>query len=296
MQSFFFGGVSDKHFKIRDKYCPSMKMIIDVPIALDQYVKNVLNNDINITGDVYTKIEQSATWNVESKIPSIVSKADGFLVGSSFVKKSLKYYGADENKIKIVPYGVDVSKFKLKEYSQIDKVNFIFAGLVNRRKGIQHLLPAFARIDPDRANLHIVGKYNENDKLINKYRNNANIYFDGFVLQDELVNLYNLSDVFVLPSLGEGLAQVGIEAMSCGLPIIVSENSGVNDLIVEGVEGKIVPVSDQDALYNAMKWFVDHSDKIEEMGLEAHELALKHTWEHYGCNAVRAIGEILGEA
>ena len=105
--------------------------------------------------------------------------------------------------------------------------------------------------------------------------------------------MYRTSDVFVLPSLGEGLAQVGIEAMSSGLPIIVTENSGVNDLIKTGKEGMIIPVSDTNALYEAMKWFVDNKSEISKMGKYAYETAQKYTWNYYERNVCKAIKEIL---
>lgn len=293
----FYGGLQKEHFELKDKLCSNIKVIIDVPIATGEYMKKILENDIQITRDEYTKIEQANTWSKASSNDNIPIRnllADGFLAGSSFVKKSLTTYGADQSKIKIVPYGVDTSKFTKKQYNnRVDKVTFIFVGRVDRRKGIQHLLPAFKRLDTQKTELILVGQYDKNDSLIKKYIELPNIKFKGFVTQDVVVDLYKGADVFVLPSLGEGLAQVGIEAMSCGLPIIVSKNAGVNDLIENGKEGFIVPVSNSDLLYEQMKWFVDNINEIKSMGINASETAGKYTWEYYGLNVCNAIKEIL---
>ena len=295
----FYGGLSDEHFKLKERICPNIKFIVDVPSATDQYVRKILERDIEITGDDYTKKEQYVTWKdgAISETPVRNKLADGFLVASLFVKKSLTCYETQADKIQIVPYGVDISSFPFKKNMprHYNKVKFIFVGRVNRRKGIQHLLPAFRRLDPEKVELIIVGQYDEKDILIKEYQQFDNIHFKGFVTQDIVTELYKKSDVFVLPSLGEGMAQVGIEAMSCVLSIIVSENSGVNDLIIDGREGYIVPASNQDALYEKMKWFVDNPDKICTMGMNAHKTSQKYTWEYYGTTVVDAIRKILEE-
>lgn len=195
-----------------------------------------------------------------------------------------------------MPYGVDTSRFTLKDFgSENQKVRFIFVGRVNRRKGIQHLLPAFEKLDSDKAELILVGQYDENDVLVKKYKNAENITFKGFVTQDVVTELYKSADVFVLPSLGEGLAQVCIEAMASGLPVVVSENTGITDLITDGNEGLIVPASDTAKLFGAMNWFVENKKSIPDMGLKAYNTAKKYTWDYYESNAAAAIRELLGE-
>lgn len=293
----FYGGLSEKHFELKNKICPNIKFIVDVPIATNEYMQKVLENDIKITGDEYIRIEQAAIWqSSEGKTPIRYKLADGFLAGSEFVKKSLTDFGTDANKIKIVPYGVDTSRFTLKDFgSKNQKVRFIFVGRVNRRKGIQHLLPAFEKLDSDKAELILVGQYDENDVLVKKYKNAENITFKGFVTQDVVTELYKSADVFVLPSLGEGLAQVCIEAMASGLPVVVSENTGITDLITDGNEGLIVPASDTAKLFGAMNWFVENKKSIPDMGLKAYNTAKKYTWDYYESNAAAAISELLGE-
>lgn len=294
----FYGGLSKKHFNLKNRICPNIKFIVDVPIATDQYIRRVFENDVKKTGDDYIKYEQAFTWNSGGniRIPERNLLADGFLVGSTFVMKSLTDFSVNESKIRIVPYGVDTTRFFLKKYlKNIIKIRFLFVGSVNRRKGIHHLFPSFERLDPNRAELIIVGRYDAQDELIKKYMNVQNVKFMGFLTQDKVAEIYRESDVFVLPSLGEGLSQVSIEAMCSGLPIIVSDNAGVNDLISEGVEGFVIPTSDEEALYEKMKWFIENPIQVELMGSKAYETARKYTWDFYGINAVKAIKELLGD-
>src|SRR5207249_6047308 len=77
------------------------------------------------------------------------------------------------------------------------------------------------------------------------------------------------ADVFVLPSLEEGLARTALEALACGLPIIVTPHTGANDFICSGESGEVVPVRDADAIANAvLKW----ANKVTASGWQPRRL------------------------
>lgn len=291
----FYGGLRQVHFDLIKQMIPHTCIIVDVPIVANKFLREVAENDIRITGDDRIRTEQPGLWgtNTDQNTTAWATQADAFLVGSSVVKNSIMALGAEGSKAKVIPYGVDTSRFFCKEYDLVKKVHFIFVGTVYRRKGIQHLLPAFASLDPEQAELTLVGDYQQDDPLVKEYAKHSNIHFKGFVTQDVAAELYRQADVFVLPSLGEGLAQVGIEAMASGLPIICSENSGVNDIVTEGKEGFVIPVSDSKSLRDKMQWFIDHKDHIEAMGRSACETGHQYTWEYYEQNAAAAICSIL---
>lgn len=291
-----FGGYKPLHKEYLEKHCPWVKCIIDVPTLTNPYVVNILERDIERTGDRYIRYEQSASWNEEgmNTIRFWSNNADGYLAGSNVVKKSLEYLGTPEKKIKIVHYGVDTAMFSQKIYPESHEIiTFVFVGAVNRRKGIHHLLPAFSKISPRKAKLIIVGKYDETDPLILQYKNKVNIEFAGFVTKDMVPAFYQKADVFVLPSLGEGMAQVGIEAMSSGLPVICTDVSGVNDVIVNGANGFVIPASDEESITNRMEWFIENPDQIEQMGKNARKTALTLTWDDYSQNVCKAVREVI---
>lgn len=293
----FYGGLRQKHFDMIKQQIPDARIIVDVPIVTNRFLREAAENDIRITGDNRIRSEQPGLWgaNTDKNTAAWANHADAFLVGSSVVKNSVVALGGDGRKAKIVPYGVDTSRFFCKEYIPVRKVHFIFVGTVYRRKGIQHLLPAFAELNPEAAELTLVGSYQSDDPLVREYSGRSNIHFKGFVTQDVAAELYRQADVFVLPSLGEGLAQVGIEAMASGLPIICSENSGVNDIVTEGKDGFVIPVSDRASLRDRMQWFIDHRDRIEDMGRSACATAHRYTWSYYEQNVADAVEAILSE-
>ena len=102
-------------------------------------------------------------------------------------------------------------------------------------------------------------------------------------------SLYEQANVFVLPSFAEGMAQVGIEAMACGLPIICTYNSGLSDLVEEGVNGFIVKEGDLEDLKKKMQWFIDQPSAIKAMGEAARNKAKAYSWESYDNNVVNAL-------
>ena len=138
----------------------------------------------------------------------------------------------------------------------------------------------------------LVGNFNPNDTDIKKYL--ERVRFTGMVLHSEIPDLLRASDVFVFPSLGEGLSLSTLEAAACGLPLIVSENSGVNDYIKEGEEGFVIPIQSVDSIVEKVDWFCKHRDKIEEMGNKARRMAVQFTWDKYYEQAVRSIEEVVG--
>ena len=102
------------------------------------------------------------------------------------------------------------------------------------------------------------------------------------------------ADLFVLPSLEEGLARVMLEAMGCGLPIVATTNTGATDVVREGVEGFVVPIRDVEALREKIAYLYENPERREAMGRDA--LARVHaefTLEKYFERMGRALENIV---
>lgn len=89
------------------------------------------------------------------------------------------------------------------------------------------------------------------------------------------------ADVFVFPSLGEGMSLSVLEAAACGLPLIISENSGISEKITDGKEGFLIKIQSVDDIVEKVMWFVDHPNNIPEMGYAARRMAENYTWQRY---------------
>ncbi|MCY1462125.1 D-inositol 3-phosphate glycosyltransferase [compost metagenome] len=88
-------------------------------------------------------------------------------------------------------------------------------------------------------------------------------------------------DVFCLPSIVEGRALVIQEAMSQGLPIIITANTGAEDLVISEETGFLVPIRNPEAIAEKINWFLKHRDKIFQMGKNAKQLADTYSWDSY---------------
>lgn len=282
-------------FRYLKNKAPHIVRILDVSIAPRPYMKEIYQKEIQNSGNNDLKKENEYLWQPKHlfRNQSEIDDADYFLAASQFVKEGLIHCGAKEEQIKLIPYGANViSNIEKKNCKENVKCKFLFVGQVNYRKGITYLLDVISEME-DTAELTVVGAYNPDDWFVKKYKEATNIHFTSLVTFDKMQKIYEQSDVFVIPSFAEGMAQVGIEAMACGLPIICTFNSGVSDLVEEGKSGFIIPCGDKEALKSRMIWFLENKPKIHEMGTYARDKARLYSWEHYEDNVVAVISQIL---
>lgn len=286
-------------FEKLEKTYPNVIRILDVSIATRPFMQESFKKDYEKTKEKALIDNYAEIWSKDSidRVYREIKKADYFLAPSQVVKKSLMYCGVDENKIKIVPYGTDCSKFEYKKRSvQKGPLKLIFVGAVDYRKGIHHLLKVISEFESNEVEVKLVGAYNAEDSIYKKYHKNENVEFCGFVTRDILAKYYQEADVFVFPTLGEGFGMVVLEAMSCGLPVIISDLAGGNDAITEGVDGFEFTAGDDDQLYEKIKWFIENREEIPKMAENARKKAETYTWDIYSKRLQKAIDEIMEEA
>lgn len=289
-----YNGYANKHLDMLSGM--HIVKIMDVSIAQRDYLREVLQHEIDETGITQIKKDHFSYWN-ETMISNDregCNNIDYFFVPSQFVKKSLLAEGIKAWQIKIVPYGVNVNQFIPKPNKNYGgRLKLLYVGSVSYRKGLHRLLNIIAKNSD--IDLFIAGGYSASSELFIKHKDFKNIHFLGFVTRDKLNALYNDCHVFVLPSLCEGMAMVGLEAMAAGLPIICTKNTGVNDAVVDGVNGYVYDYNDEVALLQYINIFKKDRDKISRMAVEARITALQYSWEHYHERVAKAIEECINE-
>ena len=160
-----------------------------------------------------------------------------------------------------------------------DGFAFIFVGRLDRDKGIDELVQAFRMLEKEYPKVHLflVGiEEPEGKSILDETREiitrDDHIHLsDGW--QADVRPWYAAADALVHPSRREGFPNVVIEAGAMGLSSIVTDINGSREIVKDGQNGKIVPAQDPEALYAAMKEFLEQPEMVREMAAAARDLA-----------------------
>jgi len=101
--------------------------------------------------------------------------------------------------------------------------------------------------------------------------------------------------VLVLPSRHDSFGRVVVEAMATGLPVLLSEHVGAKEVVEEGETGWVVPAEDETALSERMRWCIDHSKAVAEMGAAAADAAQAYSWEVYHQRVREVLREVVNQ-
>ena len=172
----------------------------------------------------------------------------------------------------------------LRNYFNIsdDGFAFIFVGRLDRDKGIDELVQAFQKLEQEYPNVHLflVGAEEPEGKSLLDETKEIIARDDQIHLSDgwqaDVRPWYAAADALVHPSRREGFPNVVIEAGAMGLASIVTDINGSREIISDGQNGTIVPAQDPEALYAAMKAFLDHPEKVQEMAAAARDLSKRY--------------------
>jgi glycosyltransferase involved in cell wall biosynthesis len=249
--------------------------------------------------------EEYALWGeqFEGVDPRVIAReemeydvADCITVPSTFTYRSFIKEGIPADKLRKLPYGVNLVKFSKTCTPATGQFDVLFVGGMNLRKGVQYLVDAFRKLQHQKKSLTFAGAPSQD--LINILRKSGLWIEDakilGHVPQSELKNLMSRSHAMVLPSIEEGLAMVQAQAMACGCPVIASENTGAEDLFDDGIEGFIVPIRDPAAIAERLQYLADHPDERDAMGERAFaKVQSLGGWKSYGDQAVAIYKSLL---
>ena len=219
-------------------------------------------------------------------------RANRIVVASSYSLRTLLENGVPEEKIAIIPYGVDLEKFLPSPSHQPSRpLRFLFLGSIGIRKGVPLLLEAWRSLDVGDSELWLAGPISSRHKrLIPRLRG---LRLLGKVPNPSLPGLFRHCDVLVFPSFSEGFGLVLLEAMASGLPVISTDATAAPDIITNGVEGYVVPAGDLEALRIALRRFIDSPGDARAMSAAARRRAERYTWDAYGDRWYRLLHQVV---
>ena len=198
-----------------------------------------------------------------------------------------------ERDITVIPNGVDTGHFKPLPFNEalaaslglkrgtshknIQQLVLGFVGELREKKGLQTLLDAYTKINMERpATLLIVGqpRVGNDQVLFEEYRQsnpNVQIVVTGYVSHADLPAYYSLMDVFLHPSLRDGLPNALLEAMACGKLVVTTPVGGMKDVIVDGENGLFVPAQSPDELARVVLDLLANPDQQARLGQAARQ-------------------------
>jgi glycosyltransferase involved in cell wall biosynthesis len=213
-------------------------------------------------------------YNYIWKQRNFINNSDLVIAVSNYVRNSLiSETGIDEQKIFVIHNGARIENFT-KEFRENGPVKLIFAGRVEKSKGIFILLESIKDLD---VSLVVCGggtALEKAKKLSRDLRIENKVKFLGKLDSLELVKEYKNADVLIAPSLRvEGFPMSIIEGMSYFLPVIASSIGGNSDAVFEGRNGFLVDVTDSKELRERIRFFTTYPEKIKQFGMNSRNLA-----------------------
>ena len=225
------------------------------------------------------------------------SHCDACLSIGSLNTNFYEYHGVPKEKIFLVPYTVDNTKFKknITQPANLDNIKtklkipldlpvILFASKFIKRKKPIDLLRAKLELEKDniKSALIFIGSGEEGEEL-KKFcidQKLQNVYFIGFRNQSELPSYYSIADIFVLPSFDEPWGLIINEVMCSGVAIVCSDEIGaVPDLVLSGKNGFTYPAGDIELLTKYLKHLIVFPDICEDFGKKSLEIISKWSYE-----------------
>jgi len=254
--------------------------ILDYPFAHHRFTRKLLLEEAEREPE-FAGTLNAHDWRkcLEDRFDVEITLADHILVGSSFVRDSFIGEGIPAEKLDVLPYGADTRLFEpATKNPQTNCFNVLFVGQVGQRKGISYLLRAYQQFKGPETSLTLVGKIQGDGAAFHPYREIFR-HIDH-VPRSYLRGIYQQADVFVFPTLAEGMPLVVLEAMASGLPVITTPN-GPGDIVRDGVDGFVVPIRDTKLIVDKLECLRSSPHLRAEMGANARRRALEFSWGVY---------------
>jgi len=257
---------------------------------------------LKLTGAGVTGIDRKVRAVPLSFLCRSLSKwADAYICPSRETMNDALEFGLDPSKLFLIPNGIDVEEFHpvgteqreslKKELGFEGKSIVLFLGRLSTEKNPIGLVEAWRQIDPScRHDWTLVmvgggGARSAVEKLIQQYHLEDSVHLAG--ASNQVLAWLNAADIFVLPSLGEGLSNALLEAMSCGLPVVATNVSGVQQLVGASNCGLIARNCESESIRGCLEQLMNESKAtLRAIGVRgrefvAREYAMPHVTARY---------------
>jgi len=207
-----------------------------------------------------------------------------FVIANSQGLKELAVKSETQKEIGVVYNGIDLEDFFADESKRNqEQFTIICVSRVTPRKGIRYLIQALKILAEKypQARLLIVGDGNEKkilEDLTIDLGLSDKVEFAGAIAHENVLAYYQRANVFVLPSLNEGMSNVMLEALACSLPVVATNTGGTKELLTDNVNGLIVKMKDAEDLAEKIEKLILNPQLEKSMSQESRKLAESLSW------------------
>ena len=214
-------------------------------------------------------------------LSKLIWKKAKTVIANSQGLKELAQKTAPNQEIQVIHNGVDTNEFKFSKTKEKSRnLRILCVARLIRRKGIDYLIKALGKLKNQGFILTIIGDGKERESLVSlakKLKIDSKVKFLGPVPHPEIIKYYQQNDIFILPSLNEGMSNTVLEAMACGLPIIATNVGGSRELVKDN--GFIVKPKSILEIKNAIENYLNKHSLLLEQGKISIEIAEKMSWQ-----------------
>ena len=261
---------------------------------------------ISALGTIERKVAYEGTYT-SKQIIEAMNFADKILSVSEDLKLHIVNLGINEEKVHVVPNGVDTKKFKPAGKARArnllnlpqDKNIVLFVGALRKIKGVDYLIEAAENFVDPNTDLFMVGRDDGLRKNLEKRAHELKIAdyikFTGPVNHDDIPLWISASDILVLPSLSEGRPNVVLEALACEVPVVATNVGGIPELMVDGETGYLVPAKSPRELSRKINKLLEDKNRRENMGKLGRKSIIQKglTWEAHAKMTVDIYSDLL---
>lgn len=222
-----------------------------------------------------------AVYEIEQKG---MQEADAIIAVSNYTKQILiDKYGINENKIKVVHNGViPTNKYENNNLARKRNKVVTFLGRITFQKGPDYFVEAAKKVLEKYPDTHFVMAGNGDMltsmiKRVAELKLSSRFHFTGFLKGDETDLMYDMSDVYVMPSVSEPFGISPLEAVRSGVPVIISKQSGVSEVLKNAIK---VDFWDTDALADAICGLLNYNSLSKTFVREGSKEVENLKWEH----------------
>jgi len=254
--------------------------LMDIPLAgtyhteIPQYVRSLTNDEFL----------EKAAW---SYMIWFYGQMEEVMVPSAGTREQLISRGLPPEKMKPLPRWVDTEvyspdmrnpSFWKSRGLGLGRIVLLYVGRVSREKGLEMLAETFRELVDSGASIALAvigdGPYREKmEAVLTGYP----CLFTGYLAGEQLQRGYASADLFVFPSATDTFGNVVLEAQASGLPVIVSDQGGPRELMVDGETGVVFRAGSKDSLASAIRFLTSAPEHISRMGGNARRFTLTNT-------------------